>query len=180
MGADLLLVTYSRTGTTATAAGWAAAALREAGLGVESFRVEPLLDLPYPLWLALSFFPGARFPVRGSPAWEPSYRGCLLAMPKWTFACPPVNAFLARSAGRLPPTGVLVTCGGWDQDRYLRALLRRLGRSGIRTLGGLAVRRRDVESGAARARVEAFALSCFDPREPPLSARAGENDHEPL
>ncbi len=181
MGADLLVVTYSRTGITATAAGWAAEALSARGYGVERFRVEPLRDLPYPLWLALSFFPGARFPVKGAPRWSPSYRGCLLALPKWTFACPPVNAFLARHAQRLPPTGVLVTCGGWDQERYLRALLRRLRRSGVRPLGGITVRRRDVESGGARRSVEAFALECFDPHTSrPLPARAGENDHEPV
>ena len=161
MGADLLAITYSRTGTTATAAGWAAGALEDAGLGVERFRLEPLRDLPYPVWLALSFVPGARFPVKGSPPWEPPYRGCLLALPKWTFACPPVNAFLARNARRLPPTGILVTCGGWDQERYLGALLRRLRCLGVRTLGGFTVRRRDVESGRARPEVEAFALRCF-------------------
>jgi hypothetical protein len=142
---NLLVVHYSRTGTTALAADGAADLLEAAGHGVNREALRPRVDLPYPLWLALSFVPGARCPLAPELPDPAAFDGCLLALPKWTFACPPVNAFLARHGSRLPPTALLVTCGGWDQDRYLAALERRLGELGRTVLGGLALRKRELD-----------------------------------
>ncbi|MDF1554536.1 MAG: hypothetical protein P1P84_15805 [Deferrisomatales bacterium] len=140
----ILAVYYSRTGTTEAVARSAADLLAEMGHALTRVALQPRVDLPYPLWLALSFVPGSRFPVAAPP--DPSgFDACLLALPKWTFACPPVNTFLAQHGSRLPPTAVLVTCGGWDQDRYLAQLERRLQGQGVSVLGGLALRKKELQ-----------------------------------
>ena len=140
---NILIIHYSRTGTTQAVAGAAGDLLAKKGHAATRVALQPRVDLPYPLWLALSFVPGSRFPLAAPP--DPSgFDACLLALPKWTFACPPVNTFLAHQGSRLPPTAVLVTCGGWDQYRYLAQLERRLQGLGVAVLGGLALRKREL------------------------------------
>lgn len=157
----VLLAWYSRTGTTARAAGWAREMLANGGHEVAEARLRPRRELPYPLWLLWSFVPGSRVPLLGNLPDLALFDACLLAIPKWTVSCPPANAFLALAARRLPPTAVVVTCGGWDQDRYLRSWARALRRRGAAVLGGLALRRRDVESGRAEAPLETFLAQAF-------------------
>jgi hypothetical protein len=158
----IAVVWYSRTGTTARAARQAAALLQDAGHEAVELSIRPLAELPYPLWLALSFVPGSRFPLREPVPSVGSFGGCLLAVPKWTFSCPPVNGFLARCE-KLPPTAVLVTCGGWDQDRYLAALERRLVRCGVTVLGRIAIKRRRVEAGETPQVLKELLAAWFPP-----------------
>ncbi|MDW7710541.1 MAG: hypothetical protein SCH98_08700 [Deferrisomatales bacterium] len=144
----LLVPWYSRTGTTGRVVRETRAVLERLGHTVTDVAIVPRRRLPYPLWLLLSFLPGSRVPVAGGSPDPAAFDGCLLALPKWTFSCPPVNAYLAAWGARLPPTAVVVTCGGWDQDRYLRALQRHLEGGGTLVRGGCAVRRRHVEDGS--------------------------------
>ena len=153
---------YSRTGTTARAVRESEAILEGFGHSLSECRILPRFDLPYPLWLALSFFPGSRFPVKSNAPQFAGVDACLLAVPKWTFSCPPLNGFLAGGR-KLPPTAVLVTCGGWDQERYLNALCARLARSGAAVLGGTALKRKRIEAGEGPAALETFLRRCFPP-----------------
>ncbi|MBI5439954.1 MAG: hypothetical protein HY900_01950 [Deltaproteobacteria bacterium] len=154
----VLIPWYSRTGTVERLVALAREALAEAGHEVTAERLVPEVDLPYPLWLLLSFVPGARSPLRNPPETE-GYDRCLLALPKWTLACPPVNAFL--DGRRLPPTALLVACGGWDHERYTTELVDRLTAAEIEVLGSLAVKQRRVADGSAEAEVRAFLARCF-------------------
>lgn len=131
--------------------------------GHEVFRaaLEPRLDLPYPLWLALSFLPGSRFPIRGNLPDPAAFDACLMALPKWTFSCPPVNSFLAAWGRRLPPTAVAITFGGWDEERYLAALQRRLRALGVPVLGGLAVKKKRIHHAEVQILLADFLLQCF-------------------
>ena len=156
------VVWYSRTGATARAAREAAALLEDLGHQAAELPIRPRVELPYPLWLVLSFVPGSRFPLREPPPPLESFDGCLLALPKWTFSCPPVNSVLARCR-KLPPTALLVTCGGWDQERYLAALERRLARRGATVLGGIAIKRRRVEAGETPAVLRELLAAWFPP-----------------
>jgi hypothetical protein len=157
----ILLAWYSRTGTTERIVRAARPMLEALGHEVVEDRVRPRLDLPYPLWLALSFVPGARVPIAGGRIDPAGFDACLLAVPKWTLACPPVNAYLARVGGRLPPTAIVLTCGGFDQARYLRALEQRVARMGARVLGGVALRRRHVIGGTADEVLREFLAGAF-------------------
>jgi hypothetical protein len=142
----------------------------QAGHQVCETALEPRLDLPYPLWLALSFLPGFRFPLR-QPVCDPgAFDACLLALPKWTFSCPPVNSFLAAQGRRLPPTAVAVTFGGWDEERYLAALQRRLAALGVPVLGGLAVKKSRLHETETQSRIAGFLRLCF--RQEPAHRRA--------
>lgn len=143
----VLLAWYGRTGTTARVAGATRAALEARGLEVVEAQIQPRVDLPYLAWLLLSFLPIARWPIRGDLPDPASFDLCFLATPKWTFACPPVASFLARFGARLPPTALLLTYGGFDQVRYLRALEATARRRGVRVLDSLALRRRGVLAG---------------------------------
>jgi len=157
----VLLAWCSRTGTTARVAAAARAHLEELGHAVTEAPIAPRWDLPYPLWLALSFLPGSRARLQGDYPDPGLFHACLLALPKWTFSCPPVNGYLARFGARLPPTAVLVTCGGWDQERYLEALQRDLAGRGVPVLGGWTVRRKAVEGDAFAEGLQGFLHAAF-------------------
>ncbi len=158
---DLLIAWYSRTGTTLSLVPAARRALAARGHRVAGARLRPRRDLPYPLWLLWSAVPGARVPLRSPPPDPRPYGGCVLMLPKWTLSCPPVNAFLARVGPRLPPTALVLTCGGWDQERFAAALTRRLADLGAAPRGSLTLRRRAVERGEAEAPLAAFLAEAF-------------------
>jgi hypothetical protein len=162
----ILVTWYSRTGTTARVAQQAAHRLREMGHRVTATAIEPAFDLPYPLWLALSFVPRSRFPLAATSIAVSDHDACLLASPKWTFSCPPLSTFLARYGRQLPPTGVLITCGGWDQERYLASLVARLRSLGVAILGEVLLKRREVEGGRFEETLMEFLAACF-PKEGP-------------
>jgi len=158
---NILLAWCSRTGTTARVAAAARAGLEGLGHAVTEAPIVPRFDLPYPLWLALSFWPGSRVRLQGDYPDPGRFDACLLALPKWTFACPPVNGYLKRFGAGLPPTAVLVTCGGWDQERYREALQRDLGRRGVRVLAGWTVKRKAIEAGAFAEDLQGFLEAAF-------------------
>jgi hypothetical protein len=143
---NIWLVHYSRTGASAQLADVAAEVLLTAGHRVCRSAVIAQPELPYPLWLALSFIPHLPYPVAVKPPTLAPLQGCVLVTPKWTLNCPPVAGFLKRWADRLPPTMPLVTCGGWDQERYLQVLERRLDRLSVTLRQGLWVKRGNVDT----------------------------------
>ena len=164
----ILVASYSRTGTTDALAERAAALLRAAGGEALHARLEPRVQLPYPAWLLLSFFPGTRVPLRGPLPDPRGQDACLLALPKWTFSCPPINEFLARRGADLPPTALLVSCGGWDQERYLAELRSRLERIGVPVLGAMAVKRKAACGEVALRELADFLRRCFERPGPDL------------
>ena len=154
---------YSKTGTTRSAAREAAGFLARAGHDVVEIPLEPRFELPYPLWLALSFFPRSRFPLRPTLFDPARFDGCLLAVPKWTFSCPPVNSFLALHGRTLPPTALVVTYGGWDHERYAAALASRLASLGVSVRGTWLFKKKRWESGEGRGELEGCLRRCFPP-----------------
>jgi hypothetical protein len=146
---NIYIFYYSRTGTTALAVDRAEQILKSAGHHTRTCRIVPRVSLPYLVWLALSFIPRLCIPIKQPLLPPDSADACLLALPKWTFSCPPINAFLREYILRLPPTVVLVTFGGWREQPYLQALTRRLPEAGIDVLGARAFKRRDINSGLA-------------------------------
>jgi hypothetical protein len=148
MSKRILVLVYSHTDTTARLARDAGRILRSRGFEAEVRPLVPRVRLPYVAWLVLSCIPGLGVPVREGvdPA---DYDALVLAFPKWTLSCPPVNGFLRR-AGRLPPTAVVISYGGWDEERYLADYLSRIERRRTAVLGGVALRRHAVGAEGTR------------------------------
>ena len=149
----VLAAYFSYTGITKQVMETSISILEDSGNEVCVERILPEVDLPAPLWLAQSFFPGSRAPIHELAHDPADFDACLLGLPKWTFACPPINAFLVEHGRTLPPTAVAVTCGGWDQERYLEELRERLRRMGVAVTAGITIRRRDIENGEAEDRL---------------------------
>lgn len=148
-----LILCHSRSGASARLAREAARLLRAEGWEASHHPLLPRRSLPYPLWLALSFLPRLRVPLKPLPASPADFDALIFAFPKWTFACPPAEALLRGAAGH-PPTVLLVACGGWDQERYLADFKARWEKRGGRVAGAATARRDEIAGGKAAARVE--------------------------
>ncbi len=144
IGARALVVSYSRTGTSARVARQCTLSLKRSGYAVDHLPVITRPELPYPLWLGLSFMPGLRTPIDIPPADPRDYDLLWLVFPKWTLACPPVNSFIKTLDREAPATLITTVCGGWDCDRYLGQYCSLLERRGVEVVGSLTVERRQV------------------------------------
>lgn len=137
-----VLITYfSRTGHTRHVAEELAKHLSQRH-EVELHEIHPLRERSYFNWLARSFVPRSQVAIESGSADLTPYDLVLLGTPKWTLSCPPVNRYLSLTkATSGQPLGIFMTFGGFDQERYLRALVRRLGAQGFSVVGALALKR---------------------------------------
>lgn len=154
------VICYSRTGTTSLAAGQAASRLKRAGHNVSEIKIEPKVLLPYAAWLLFSFIPRSFVPIKPLDIQSLKLDSCLLALPKWTFSCPPVNAFLRKNLFNLPPCAVLTTYGGWNERPYLNALMRRLSKK-HKVLGGIALKKSEIHQNLHTEKLNHFLDSIF-------------------
>lgn len=123
----ILILYFSYQSTVETVAESIAVRLGELGHSVHVENIQPVQPRGYWRWLLLSFIPGVRVRIRPVRVDFGSYDRICLGFPKWTLSCPPVNELLARTAiPRSLPFGLFMVYGGWDQDRYLRAMIRRV------------------------------------------------------
>ena len=136
----VLVLYLSRTGTGARVARDAARLLERRGDSVVLCPITPSFELPYLIWLLLSFVPGLATPIQSLDPSPEEFDRCLLIIPKWTFNCPPVEELLNRYAARFPQTFLLVTCGGWDEERYTERYRMKLARAGAHVVGAAALR----------------------------------------
>ncbi|KAB1197138.1 MULTISPECIES: hypothetical protein [Haloferax] len=160
---EVVVVHYSRTGTTAQVAADVTAAL-EAGAGTDSGeqvdprteRIDPRRERSYWNWLARSFVPGSRVSIRPVDIDLRDVRAVFLGTPKWTLSCPPVTEFCRRVTFDETPVGVFLTYGGFDEERYARSLAATLRDRGADVRATLLVQRDEVGSGSYHDQVERF------------------------
>ncbi|PLX40482.1 MAG: hypothetical protein C0608_08925 [Deltaproteobacteria bacterium] len=145
----VLILQHSLTGVSAKLGRMARGHLEASGHKVRVEAIRAKYSLPYILNLLLSFIPGISLPALKVEAKFEDFDALLLIFPKWTFAHPLINYLIKREANRFPPTALIVTCGGWDEARYLEGYLRKLRRARIQVLGGETFRRRSVDRGLA-------------------------------
>ncbi len=136
----VLVLYLSRTGTGARVARDAARLLERRGDSVVLCPITPSFELPYLIWLLLSFIPGLPTPIRNLKQAPQEFDRCLVIIPKWTFNCPPVEALLKGYGDKLPETFLLVTCGGWDEERYTERYRARFVGAGTKVAGAAALR----------------------------------------
>lgn len=143
------VVYYSRTGTTERVATDLASRLANRTAdpdGPAVHRIRPRTDRRYPNWLARSFVPGSRVPIEVMATDVTDADHLLIGSPKWTLSCPPVTEYLARLTATDVPTGVFLTYGGFDEQRYLDRLVERVEDAGADVVATLLVKRDRVGS----------------------------------
>jgi len=153
----ILILFYSRTDVTARAARDLARLMRKKGAAVTVERVVERIPLPYPLWLFLSFIPGSRWPIIAPLAAPGEFDATVLAFPKWTLCCPPIETLIRGLGGGFGKAALLVTCGGWDEERYLIGYAGKLARTGCRVVEAVALRKKEVGTDAGLERLEGVA-----------------------
>lgn len=144
-----LVVFHSRLGGAARGAREAAKALRAQGAQVTVEEARECVWLPYPLWLLLSFIPGAGWPIIPPENDPAKFDATLLVVPKWTLACPPVESWLAAKGRHLGRSALLVVAGGFDHERFTRVYRRKMERLGAKVVWAEPVKRRELINGQA-------------------------------
>jgi len=132
-------------------------ALRET-FDVEIVEIVPKHKRSYLHWLAYSFVPASKVEIDNQPMDLSDYAGVVLGFPKWTFSCPPLNAFIRGLTGvQIPAFFLLMTCGGFDEKRFMRTFTRELQAIGCNVVDSLTIGRKWVREGTYKASVESFA-----------------------
>ena len=154
-GARVLVVHYSRTGNTRRVAGAIARAL-----GADSEQIADRADRAGPLGYlrsALEAILGASTGI-GPPGRDVAgYDLVVVGTPVWyASVSSPVRTWLRLVRRRLPEVAFFLTHGGMGAERVMSQMAALAGK---RPAARLVVRRRDLESGADREKVEAFARS---------------------
>ena len=141
---SVLIAYFSWTGNTKTVAEKIKDLLKNKHK-VREVKIEPVKDLPYPLWLILSFIPESR--VKIALTGEIGDPDCLfLGTPKWTFSCPPVNSFLDMLEWR-GDVYLFITCGGFDEVRYANSLRNKIENLGLKVKDVLIIKRKLIQEG---------------------------------
>jgi hypothetical protein len=150
---------YSRTGTTRTLAERVASRLASPAVD----RIRPTVERSYPNWLGRSLLPGSTVPIEPIRTDLRAYDAVVLGTPKWSLSCPPVTEYLQRVALDGVPTGVVLTYGGFDEQRYLRGLVSTLRDAGADVRATLRVQRDAVGGRECAAGVDRFCRALRPP-----------------
>ncbi len=151
-----LIVYYSWTGAVEKMAEQIRLHLKPFSEIVEE-RIVPVQEHGYWGWLMRSFLPGWRVPIRPAGTETGAYDLVCLGFPKWTLSCPPVSQYVA--AMRWPSGqkfGLFMSYGGFDGERYLKDMMKRVARKGARIVAAAPIRRGAVRDGSFKDAMERF------------------------
>jgi len=152
----ILVAYFSYTGDTRRIAEALLERLRTS-YDAETVEIVPTRKRSYLHWLAYSFVPNSEVDIENSETDISRYDAVLLGFPKWTFSCPPLNRFIhkLRNLGK-PRFYLFMSCGGFDDQRFLDSLTRRLTRMGCNVAGSLTVKRKQTKSEVYAETVDSF------------------------
>lgn len=154
--ARLLLAYFSYTGNTKRIAQALSERLQQS-YHVEIVEIVPTHRRSYLHWLAYSFAPDSEVEIENKETELSSYDAVLLGFPKWTFSCPPLNRYVRRLRSLSKPRFYLfMTCGGFDEQRFLNSMTRKLTKMGCSVVESLTVKRKQVQSGTYTQSVDSF------------------------
>ncbi len=155
--AALLVAYYSFTGNTRHIAQALAQRLGDF-CDVETVEIIPTRRRCYLHWLAYSFVPDYEVEIENSEMELSRYDGVLLGFPKWTFSCPPLNGFVRKLRSLNKPRFYLfMTCGGFDEQRFLDSFTHKLARIGCNVAGSLTIEQKQIHRETYRESVDSFA-----------------------
>jgi len=125
---------------------------------VQIVEIIPTRKRSYLHWLAYSFVPDSEVDIENPEMDLSPYDMVLLGFPKWTFSCPPLNSFVRKLRNVTGPKFCLfMTCGGFDEHRFLRVVAHKLTKVGCNVVECLMVRRKQIRSEMYSASVDSFA-----------------------
>jgi hypothetical protein len=153
----LLVAYYSYTGNTKRIAQALADRLQNF-CDVETVEIAPTRKRCYLHWLAYSFVPDSEVDIE-NPEVELSHHDVvLLGFPKWTFSCPPLNGFVRKlRSPNKPKFYLFMTCGGFDEQRFLDSFTHKLARMGCNVAGSLTIERKQIQRETYPESVDSFA-----------------------
>lgn len=152
----ILIAYFSWTGNTRTIAQEMASVLQPEH-SVSVFEIIPLKERNYWEWLLLSFIPGSKVQIKNIDIDPSEYNHLILGTPKWTLSCPPINQFISTLNWK-GKTSIFMTYGGFDEDRYLRSLQKRLEKFGHKISGTLKIKRREIEKNKYKDKIRMFLI----------------------
>ena len=121
-------------------------------------EILPRRKRSYLSWLIYSFIPGSEVDINSRITELSEYQGIVLGFPKWTFSCPPLNRFISGLVGiRVPVIFLLMTCGGFDEERFIHSLTCRLRAIGCEVGGSLIIKRKCIHKSSYMTLTESFA-----------------------
>jgi len=155
--ARLLVAYYSYTGNTKRIAQALAEKLQNF-CDVEKVEIVPTRRRCYLHWIAYSFVPDSEVEIDNSEMELSHYDVVLLGFPKWTFSCPPLNRFIRKLRSLNKPRFYLfMTCGGFDEQRFLDSFTHKLVRMGCNVAGSLTIERKQIQRETYPESVDSFA-----------------------
>lgn len=144
---NILIVCFS-LGSTVWKVAEALRAQLEVNHTVTLTRIEPARPRSYWAWLFLSLIPNSQVAIRPTTTDLRPYGLVCLGFPKWSLSCPPVNEYVARMQLNRGKKFALFMChAGFGADRFLRVMVRKLSRRGVRVVATLSLFRRAVQEG---------------------------------
>lgn len=143
---NTLVLYYSRTGNTHRVASTIASHLESPTVE----RIYPARQRRYLNWLVRSCIPGSTVQIEPVPTDLSRFDAVFLGTPKWTFSCPPVTEYVERADVSGATIGLFMTYGGFDEERYLDALVDRLQSRGADVAGTVRVQRDATGTPEAR------------------------------
>jgi len=153
----LLVAYFSYTGNTKRVAERLLERLR-GSCDVQLIEILPRRKRSYLHWLAYSFVPNSEVEIETPPTDLSGFNSVLLGFPKWTLGCPPLNKFIHQLSGvRVPKFFLFMTCGGFDEKRFLGGFTRKLEKMGCNIVESLTVKRKQIIEEAYHASVDGFA-----------------------
>lgn len=158
----ILIIYFSFTGNVETLARRLHERLSDSHQ-IEMERIQPKRSHRYPGWLLRSFIPGWRVSIEPSVRQIGDYDLICLGFPKWTMACPPLNEYLHQAETFSPSNFALfMAYGGFDEDRYLGAVVSRLQRQGHRVIAQVKVKRRQVQENQFQTALDFFCARIWE------------------
>jgi flavodoxin len=152
----ILVVYFSWTGCTQAVADEVVQQLSSKH-EVDICRIEPQKQRGYIRWLLLSFIPSSKVKILPVVEDTSKYDLIIVGSPKWTVSCPPVNSYLNRLYGCEGKTGaIFITYGGFDENRYLNGVVKKMKGKGVNVYATLLVKRSRVKSSDYHAKVKSF------------------------
>jgi hypothetical protein len=124
---------------------------------IDTVEIAPTRKRSYLHWLAYSFVPGSEVEIENPEMELSHYDVVLLGFPKWTFSCPPLNRFIRKlSSLNKPRFYLFMTSGGFDEQRFLDSMTRKLTMMGCNILESLKLRRKQIQAETYAETVDSF------------------------